>query len=277
MKMRWTRGIVVMTIGAAMATGVEARAATLAADYQLQGIYDSSVGTIGPLTVAGNSGDVTFATDQDVDGNTQTVASLDINYNGADTGAGLQAQTAGFLSSSDYSVVLLAEFNLDADLVATKVFDFDDLSSDAGLYINDATGLLYFNGAVGATGPLAATTGSYTQIVLTRASSDLVTVYENGAEDFQFADTGGLAVLGPGTGPSGDADLTTFKDDGTGVGSTLVNETSVGDIARLRLYDGALTPDEVAALDTVVPEPLSSGVLLLGGGLMMMRRLRRRG
>jgi hypothetical protein len=169
---------------------------------------------------------------------------------------------------------MLADFDLDQDLAATKVFDFQNLSSDAGLYINDTTGLLYFNGVTGATGTTAAPTGTYTQIVLTRDSTtDLVTVYQDGVEDFQFVDSSDLAVLGDATN-TGNAYLTAFKDDGTGVGSTAVDETSVGDIARLRLYDGPLTAAEVAGLDTAVPEPLAGSMMLLSSA-MLLRRFRR--
>jgi hypothetical protein len=253
----------------------------LAADYQLQNVFTSSVGTIGPLAVVGNPNDVTFTDDVDVDGNNQIVASIGENFeNIADTGAGLQAQTAGFLSSDNYSVVLLADFNLAPDLAATKVFDFKNLSADPGLYINDLTGLLYFQGATDSNGITPATggspilTGNYAQIVLTRDSSTgLVSVYENGSPAFQFNDTGDLATLGDATN-TGNAYLTVFKDDATGVGDSALDETSVGDVARLRLYDGVLTPAEVANLDTTVPEPVSGGLMLLGSAFLLRRSRR---
>jgi hypothetical protein len=121
-------------------------------------------------------------------------------------------------------------------------------------------------------------TGTYTQIVLTRdGTTGLVSVYQDGTPDFSFTDSSGLAVLAGPTSSSTAADLTVFKDDGTGLGSTLVNETSIGDIARLRLYDGALTPSQVAGLDTVVvPEPISIASVLLTASLML-RRPRRNG
>jgi hypothetical protein len=274
MKMRQTKSTVLTIIFGFGLTAHAAIAANLAADYQLQGVYDSSVGTIHALAPVGTATDLSFNTNQTVDGLNQTVLNVNINTTVADTGAGVQSQTAGFLSSSNYSIVLLADFNLDTNLVATKVFDFDNLSSDAGLYINDVTGVLYFNGATGATGTTTATTNTYTQIVLTRDStSDLVTVYQDGIQDFQFNDSTGLAIMGDST-ASGNAFLSVFKDDSTGVGSTLVNETTVGNIARLRLYDGVLTPTQVASLDTVVPEPLSSSMMLMGS-LLLLKRSRR--
>jgi hypothetical protein len=275
MKMHLGLSVPVSSLAIVLALFARARAnATLAADYQVQNTYASSVGTIGPLTVVGSADDVSFTNNVDVDGNTQTVLTTKINGdNTPDDGGGVQAQTAGFIASDDYSVVLLADFNLQPDLVATKVFDFQNLSSDDGLYINDATGLLYFNGVAGATGGTPAVSGTYTQIVLTRDSAtDEVSVYQDGSLAFDFDDTSDLAVLGDSVSPSSNAYLTVFKDDDTGIGSGVVDETSVGDIARLRLYDGVLTAGQVAALDTVVPEPLSLGSLLLGAGLLLRRR-----
>lgn len=275
MKMHLGKLVTVSSLAVVLGFFARARAdATLEADYQVQNTYASSVGTIGPLAVVGEPYDVSFTNDVDVDGNTQTVLSTEIN--GEDTpddGGGVQAQTAGYIAPDDYSVVLLADFNLQPDLLATKVFDFKNLSSDDGLHINDATGLLYFNGATGATGGTPAVSGSYTQIVLTRDSStDEVSVYENGSLAFDFDDSSDLAVLGDSVSPSSNAYLTVFKDDDAGVGSGVVDETSVGDIARLRLYNGVLTADQVAGLDTVVPEPLSLSGMLFGAGLLLRRR-----
>jgi len=275
MKMHLGLSVPVSSLSIVLALFARARAAaTLAADYQVQNTYASSVGTIGPLTVVGSADDVSFTNDVDVDGNTQTVLSTEINGESMpDDGGGVQAQTAGFISSDDYSVVLLADFNLQPDLLATKVFDFQNLSSDDGLYINDATGLLYFNGVAAATGGTPAVSGTYTQIVLTRdGATGEVSVYQDGSLAFDFDDSSDLAVLGDSVSPSSNAYLTVFKDDDTGVGSGVTDETSVGDIARLRLYDGVLTAGQVAALDTVVPEPLSLGSLLLGAGLILRRR-----
>jgi hypothetical protein len=275
MKMHLAKSIALPALAAALALTARARAAaTLAADYQVQNTYASSVGTIGPLAVVGESYDVSFTNNVDVDGNTQTVLTTEINGEGTpDVGGGVQAQTAGFIASDNYSIVLLADFSLQPDLLATKVFDFQNLSSDDGLYINDATGLLYFNGVTGATGGTPAVSGTYTQIVLTRDSSTgEVSVYQDGSPAFAFDDSSDEAVLADSVSPSSNAYLTVFKDDGTGVGSSLLDETTVGDIARLRLYDGVLTPDQVAALDTVVPEPLSLSSMLLGAGILLRRR-----
>ncbi len=243
-------------------------AATIAADYQLQDTLDSSVGTIGPLTVVGPSANVSFA-DDTVNGNPQRVLNISNPAGLTADQSGVQSQTAGFLDPANYSIVLLASFQFfTTDPVATKIFDFKNLSSDAGLYVNAVDGSLAFidgSGVIqGAGGALVNAT--YGQIVLTRDSSTkLTTVYENGVFAFSFTDTSGLAVMGDSS-ASGNAFLTLYKDDGAGIGGSTLDEGTVGNIARLRLYDGPLTAEEVAALDTtVVPEPSTMSILLLGG------------
>jgi Concanavalin A-like lectin/glucanases superfamily/PEP-CTERM motif len=255
------------------------RAQTIAADYQVQGTFNSSVGSIGPLTIVGPAGGVIFTSDT-VNGNPQQV----LNIQASNTmppfdESGVQTQTNPFLSASNYSIVLLANFNLDtADVVATKIFDFKNLSSDAGLYVNAMTGTLAFidgSGIVQGTGGAALSSLTYAQIVLTRDSStNLTSVYLNGTLAFSFTDNVGLAVLGDSS-ASGNSFLTLFKDDGMGLGGSMLSESTQGNIARLRLYDGVLSADDVMHLDTTVPEP--STFLLCGiGGCFLVALLRRR-
>lgn len=255
---------------------------TLVADYQLQNVYTSSVNSgIGPLTPTGDTSAISFEP-ATVDGVSQQVLNfVDVeseSVSGYYDEAGVQAQTNGFVDPSNYSVVLLADFSLTTDVLATKVMDFKNLSSDAGLYVNDSTGLLYFNGALTGsngvpTGGTPTVSGTYTQIVLTRDSSDnTVTVYQDGTEAFSFDDTSDLAVLGDAT-DTGNQFLTLFQDDGTGPGGTLDDEDSLGDIARVRLYNGVLSTQQVAALDTTaVPKPTSLAALAAASLLPRRRR-----
>jgi hypothetical protein len=190
------------------------------------------------------------------------------------TQGGVQTQTNPFISSSNYSAVLLASFQISTvDVLATKVLDFKNLSSDAGLYVDDATGLLGFYDGSGmllgaSTSPFLS--GQYVQIVLTRNSANnSVTVYANGTAQFSFTDSTGLAILGDKT-SSGNSFLTLFQDDGTGLGGTTVAEGTVGDIARLRLYDGVLSPTQIAGLPPLATVPEASATALLGvGGIFL--------
>ena len=256
------------------------RAQTIAADYQVQDTLNSSVGTIGPLTVVGPLAGVTFASDT-VNGNPQRVLQIGVNsVNGTPAQVGVQTQTNSFIDSSNFSIVLLANFNLNtADVVATKIFDFKNLSSDAGLYVNAASGTLAFidgSGILQGTGGAALSSLTYAQIVLTRNSStDLTTVYLNGTSAFSFTDNGGLAVLGDSS-MSGNSFLTLFKDDGMGLGGSMLTESTQGNIARLRLYDGVLSADDVMHLDTTVPEPSTYLLGAIGGCVLLILNGRRR-
>jgi hypothetical protein len=82
-------------------------------------------------------------------------------------------------------------------------------------------------------------------------------------------------VLGDSS-PSGNAYLTLFKDDGAGLGGTLLAESTTGNIARLRLYDGVLSAEQVAALDTAIPEPSAFALSIFGAAILGRRLLRRK-
>lgn len=261
-----------------------AQSQTLEADYQVQGIFNSSVGSIGPLSVVGPVGGVTFTSDT-VNGNPQQVLNIQAsNSTPPFDESGVQTQTNPFLSSSNYSIVLLANFNLNtADIVATKIFDFKNLSSDAGLYVNAASGTLAFidgSGVLQGTGGAALSSLTYAQIVLTRDSTtNLTSIYLNGTLAFSFTDNVGLALLGDSS-MSGNSFLTLFKDDGMGLGGMILSESTQGNIARLRLYDGVLSATDVMNLDTTIPEPstyllCATGVAALLASRMVSRSRRR--
>jgi Concanavalin A-like lectin/glucanases superfamily len=257
------------------------RAQTLEADYQVQDTFSSSVGTIGPLApVPPMTSGVTFAS-ATVNGNPQRVLQIGVNsVNGTPAEVGVQTQTNPFIDSSNFSIVLLANFNLStADVVATKIFDFKNLSSDAGLYVNAVDGTLAFidgSGVLQGTGGANLSSLTYVQIVLTRDSSnDLTSIYLNGTLAFSFTDTNMLAVLGDA--PMGmNSFLTLFKDDGMGLGGSMLTESTQGNIARLRLYDGVLSADDVMHLDTTVPEPSTYLLCAVGGCVLLIVNSRRR-
>jgi Concanavalin A-like lectin/glucanases superfamily len=253
---------------------------TLQADYQLQGVYDSSVGSIGPLAQTGDPANLTFVTDT-VNGLTQQVLQVQNNFNGTVvTPAGVQSQVVPFVNPANYSAVLLSSFVVaPTNTGITKVMDFKNLSSDAGLYVDDVTGLLgFYDGSamlLGA-GSNPVVSGGYVQIVLTRDSAtNMVTVYADGVAQFSFTDSTNLAILGDVTN-TGNAFLTLYQDDGGGLGGGVVPESTLGNIARLRLYDGVLSAEQVAALDTVVPEPATWALIVLGGLALARPIFRRR-
>ena len=129
------------------------------------------------------------------------------------------------------------------------------------------------SGVLQGTGGATISSLAYSQIVLTRDSStNLTSVYLNGTLAFSFTDNVGLAVLGDSS-MSGNSFLTLFKDDGMGLGGSILTESTQGNIARLRLYDGVLSPSDVMNLDTTVPEPSTYLLCAVGTIAFLLTRI----
>ena len=114
-----------------------------------------------------------------------------------------------------------------------KVIDFKNGSTDDGLYVLDGC-LTFFPKEQDALTKIGS--DSYVQIVLTRDADRLVG-YVDGVRQFAFNDRGGLAQVG------GSDSLRFFVDDVTTTG-----EWSSGAVSQIRLFDQALTANEVALL-----------------------------
>ena len=85
-------------------------------------------------------------------------------------------------------------------------------------------------------------------MVFTRDANNEVVGYVDGVEQFRLVDENNSTKISP-----GDV-LHFFRDDHTTESETS-HENSGGTVARLRLYEGALTADEVAALDRLPATP----------------------
>jgi hypothetical protein len=108
-------------------------------------------------------------------------------------------------------------------------------------------------------------------VVLTRdGATNLVTAYVNGQQRFSFYDNGSLAS------PPGQSNkLGLFLDDTSGA------QSSGGTLNYLRVFNGALTANEVNALylggpPAAVPEPSTFGLVAIGILAVGARSLRRR-
>ena len=212
------------------------------ADYELFNSLESSArGTFGvpPLADIG-PGTNTFAT-ATVDGDSRPVLTFP-------QGNGVQAFTnSGVLPDNAYTIVALFEF--DSASGFNRIVDFKNGTSDNGLYVQDGE-LRFFPNAQRGTNPIRA--NKYVQVVFTRNSAGAVAGYVNGVRQFTFTDTSGDAVIGP------DDVLRFFKDNTSGAGT---GEESAGSVARIRLYDFALTAGEVSDLDrqdTIPPRVTST-------------------
>ena len=179
----------------------------------------------------------------------------------------LLTPTSGVISSGVYTIVGL--FRFDEISGYRKIVDFKNATADEGLY--NHFGLLnFFDSAEGASAVIPAAT--YVQVVLTRDGSGNVVGYVNGAQQFAFLDSSNDGVI------DASNTLRFFVDDTTTDGL----EASAGAVARIRIFDTALSAAEVAALDHPNPAPAPAlaplglvcvGVILLAVGL---RRLRSR-
>ena len=196
--------------------------ATATADYYFQGSLESSLGTAPDLVeVEKGSSDFT------ADGGTGVTV---LRFAG---GRGLAlAPTTHVIRGSGYSIEILFRFDLLDGY--RKVIDFKNGSTDDGLYLLDGC-LIFFPKEQDALTRIGS--DSYVQIVLTRDAADRVVGYVDGVRQFAFDDRGGLAKVG------GSDSLRFFVDDVTTTG-----EWSSGAVSQIRLFDQALTANEVALL-----------------------------
>jgi hypothetical protein len=189
-----------------------AQAAILKHSYELNGSLADSLG--GPSLVA--AGGTLNAT----------------NYSfGANQGLSV-SNTAG--SNSDYSIELVFQL---AELSSwRRIIDFKDRAADTGFYNLD-TSAHFYNIVTGPANAFAPNTNAH--VVLTRDSAtNQVTAYVNGVQQFVFNDATGEAIFN-----APNNILHFFIDD-----LVVPNEVSAGIVDFIRIYDGDLTAQEVAAL-----------------------------
>jgi hypothetical protein len=213
-----------------------AAAATLVADYAFDGTHASSVGSPPDLVDIG-PGTNTFATDV-VDGGSRTVLSFPM-------GNGLQLSAASSVIPRDHYTIAM-RFRLDVVDYNRRLIDFFDGQSDCGAYVYFGS-LIVFCGQSGG-GRISA--GTWVEVVLTRDTAGNVVGYLDGTPQLSFVDDGHVAVV-----DSNDT-LRFFKDNDCIAGAC--DEDSAGAVVRIRLWDDALTVDEVAALYPCTAEPLAN-------------------
>jgi len=136
----------------------------------------------------------------------------------------------GVIPTNIYTAVLL--FRFDNIGGWRRLLDVKNPPSDPGLYA--LSGSLYYYPVIGASTTFAGS--NYVQAVITRDAASNVVAYLNGAQQFSFTDINNYTTL------SGSPQmLRFFKDDGS--------EDGAGAIARIRLYDKVMPPEQVATLD----------------------------
>jgi concanavalin A-like lectin/glucanase superfamily protein len=216
-----------------MTTAISANAA-LRADYQFQNTLASSVGAPPAMTSLG-VGTNSFATES-VSGSSQTVLKFP-----AENGVQL-APTAGVIPNDNYTLVVLFRFAQVTDSPWQRIVDFQNGTSDRGLYSHLGSLELYPY-AKGATAAIKAE--EYVLVVLTRDGAGTVTGYVDGAKQFSYDDSSTDAAV-----IDANDRLRFFRDNESGGFS---GESSAGAVARIQLYDDALTAEQVANLPSVPP------------------------
>jgi hypothetical protein len=160
---------------------------------------------------------------------------------------------SSLLTPANYSLEF--SFKLNDPTGLDRLVDFQNLTSNVGLY--QINGLLSFLPGAPAAGPVDILANTTVHIALTRNSAtNIVTGYVNGEQRISFVD---LTLLAVANGPS--PQLQFFTDAFT--------TTQGGTLNYLRVFNGALTPQEVTALfiagsPASIPEPSTVALLALG-------------
>ena len=154
-----------------------------------------------------------------------------------------------------------------------KLIDFKDRSSDLGLY-NLNGSLAFYNSAFTSGTSFAANT--LARLVITRDTTNNFFGYVNGVQQISFADSSNLAKFNSTNNISTNNIIHFLRDDfATG------GEAAGGVLAKIAIYDGALSAQEVRALGgtntpinpTPVPTPvLLPGLIGLGLGVLKKRK-----
>jgi hypothetical protein len=213
-------------------TATAPASATLRADYHFNNTLASSLGAPPALTTLGPSTN-SFASDF-VNGSSQTVLTFP-----AENGVQL-APTTRVVPKDHYTIVALFTFAQITSRAWQRIVDFQNGTSDRGLYSHQGTLELYPY-ARGTTATIKAK--EYILVVLTRDSAGTVTGYVDGTKQFSYDDsTTNAAVIDENN------TLRFFRDNESGGPS---GESSAGAVARIQLYDEALTASQVAGLPGV--------------------------
>lgn len=252
-----------------------AQAAVLKADYRFDNSFASSVAGAPNLTPVDPLGSSSFGTDTVFGTNASVYNFAGGNLPASSQGGFAFDNSAGLLTSNSYSVDVSFKFN-ERSGAWRRIIDVQDRASDAGFYVDPSNNLDIYPQS-GSSSPF--TTGQYYDVVLT-VGNGTATAYLNGVLQFSYVTT--IMDISNADNPR---NLVNFFLDNTQGGGQ--GEWSSGSIARLALYDGALTageirtnfdtplPPVVTPPATAVPEP-GSALLLISATAMLLGTSRRK-
>src|SRR5262249_31277472 len=121
----------------------------------------------------------------------------------------------------------------------SRLLSFDGGVFDCGLYL--LNNVMTFYCGNGGNGNVTFPANGYGDVVVTRSSDGTVKGYINGQLAANYVDAPQYALLNL-------DNLRCFRDNECAQGAC--HEDSSGTVSRIRLYDDALTADEVTALET---------------------------
>jgi hypothetical protein len=197
--------------------------AALVADYQFMDDLSSSVGGAADLNPLGGGSFVTASVD-----------SCSVTAWGFPAQTGLDLDVSGLISGDEYTVVML--FEAQEVYEYAKLLDTQDRVIDEGLYFEDYD-LYFYDEDYGETDLVAP--GVFFQVAVSRDAAGNYVGYIDGVEQLSFVDSSNYATV------SAADRLVFFRDDL----DTSDSENTAGTVARIRIYDNALSASEVAALD----------------------------
>lgn len=216
-------------VALAIAPAVAPAAGTLKADYQLEGNHSSSCGSAPSLVDVG-PGSNAFGTES-VDGSSNGVLTFPADN-------GLRLNTAGLIPQNRYTVIMqfrVADLNGGGNgYVRLLAFDGPDPPvSDSGFYVTSGSLDFYVKPVDNSEPTPTVAANQFVNVAITRSAAGLVSVYNNGALRISYDDSAsGIGLL------AGNS-LEFFKDN--------LGEESAGAVARIRIYDDALSPAEILA------------------------------
>jgi hypothetical protein len=188
---------------------------------------------------------------------------------GSNQNAGLTLPDAGGLISDDDTYTLELVFELEKVSSFRKLAGFESRSDDSGIYVNGGAVALYSDNGPGDTplqqgGTISA--DGFVSVIMTISNGDAELFLDGSSvATLNAIQTGGNFAL-----PDGQ-DLSFFLDD-----SVSTSEFTSGSVAKIALYDEALSAQEVsdlaAAPFTPIPEPASASALALLAGVALRRR-----
>jgi hypothetical protein len=209
-----------LSVSISISTASVASAQTVVGDYLFQDTLSDGANTPNFQTIGSGTA---FATET-VDGASRRVLSWVPD-------SGLSLSPMSQFNSSSYTMVLLVRFQEVNSY--RRLLDFKGTGQN-GLYVSDGTLTFFKFNTIW--GPASINANSWVQIAITRDASETFTAYVNGAQQFTFTDTDDDALVANDT-------LRFFVDSDGGV------EESAGAIARFRMYNGAMTANQVGGLD----------------------------